>query len=157
MILMGLDPGLLHTGWGVIEKNGHQFRLIAQGTISPKPSLTLSERLAVLHTGLTPILTKHHPDCVGVEEVFSNKNPKTTLKLGEARGISLLAPALLNISVIELSATAIKKSVVGVGHADKNQVQMMTRLLLGGQVVFDSEHAADALATAIATAHHLRS
>lgn len=153
MILMGIDPGLRHTGWGVIEKDGPTLRYIDQGTISPKANLPMADRLAFIHQHLLPILEKHTPVIVGIEEVFSNKNPKTTLLLGQARGVALLTPGLCGAEVKEVTATAIKKAIVGVGRADKNQIQMMTRILLGGQIEFDSEHSADALAAAIAVAH----
>ncbi len=153
MIIIGIDPGLRHTGWGVIEKNGNSLKFIAQGTISPKTNETLANRLAFIHSNLMPVLEKHRPNIAGIEEVFSNKNPKTTLLLGQARGVALVAPALFGAEVVEISATAVKKSIVGVGRADKNQIQMMTRILLGGQINFDSEHSADALAIAITTAH----
>ncbi|MHA1550119.1 MAG: crossover junction endodeoxyribonuclease RuvC [Alphaproteobacteria bacterium] len=153
MIILGIDPGLVHTGWGVIEKNGSHLKYIAQGTISPPVKETLANRLAYIYENLKPVLEQYHPEITGVEEVFSNKNPKTTLKLGQARGIALLTPALFNSSVLEISATMIKKSVVGTGHASKDQIQMMTKVLLGNQITFDSEHSADALAIAITTAH----
>ncbi|MHA1540800.1 MAG: crossover junction endodeoxyribonuclease RuvC [Alphaproteobacteria bacterium] len=153
MIIIGIDPGLLHTGWGVIEQVGNSLKFIDQGTISPKPNQDLSVRLAFIYEHLKPVLEKYKPDLAGVEEVFSNKNPKTTLLLGQARGVALLIPAIFGVKVFEASATKIKKAVVGVGRADKNQIQMMTRILLGGQLDFDSEHSADALAVAIMTAH----
>ncbi|MBN1783943.1 MAG: crossover junction endodeoxyribonuclease RuvC [Alphaproteobacteria bacterium] len=153
MIIMGIDPGLRHTGWGLIDKTGSTLKYIDQGTISPKATDTMSKRLAFIYQGLSPILEKYKPQLVGIEEVFSNKNPKTTLLLGQARGVALITPALFGAEVLEISATAIKKAIVGTGRADKNQIQMMTRILLGGQVQFDSEHSADALATAITTAH----
>ncbi|MBN2675935.1 MAG: crossover junction endodeoxyribonuclease RuvC [Alphaproteobacteria bacterium] len=153
MIILGIDPGLVHTGWGVIEKDGSRLKYIAEGTISPPVKKTLPERLAFIYEGLQKVFEQYIPEITGVEEVFSNVNPKTTLLLGQARGIALLTPALFKSSVMEISATMIKKSVVGTGHASKDQIQMMANILLGGKIKNDSEHSADALAIAITTAH----
>jgi crossover junction endodeoxyribonuclease RuvC len=154
MRLIGLDPGLRHTGWGIIECAGSHLRYVADGALHPDPALGLAERLAALHKGLTAIIERHRPDAAAVEETFVNKNPSSTLKLGLARGVALLAPALAGLPVSEYPANLIKKSVVGVGHAEKAQVQMMVRRLLPGAAL-ESADSADALAVAICHAHHL--
>ncbi len=148
--ILGLDPGLRHTGWGVIEQDGTRFRFIAAGVINPPDHLSLSERLAELHEHLKGIIESYDPDEAAVEETFVNKNPSSTLKLGQARGVVLLTPAILHIRVFEYTPNQIKKMIVGAGHADKNQVDMMVRTLLKKTV---PEHippdASDALAIAL--------
>ena len=152
MRLIGLDPGLRNTGWGVIDVDANRLTYVADGTVSPNPTQVLAIRLRNLHEGLAQVLADFHPDEAAVEETFVNKNPGTTLRLGEARGVVVLAPALAGLPVAEYSANRIKKSVVGAGHAAKEQVQMMVgRILPGCQ--FSSADAADALAVAICHAH----
>jgi crossover junction endodeoxyribonuclease RuvC len=151
--LLGIDPGLRHTGWGVIEVAGSHLRYVADGAIHPDPGLSLSERLVALHDGLAGIIAQHEPDEAAVEETFVNKNPSSTLKLGLARGVALLVPALAGMPVAEYPANLIKKSLVGAGHADKAQVQMMVRRLLPGCALASAD-SADALAVAICHAHH---
>jgi crossover junction endodeoxyribonuclease RuvC len=153
MRLLGLDPGLRHTGWGVIEANGNRLTHIADGVVHSDGKQSLAERLVALFRQLNEILDRYQPDEAAVEETFVNKNPSSTLKLGVARGVVLLAPAERGIPVAEYSTNLIKKSVVGVGHAEKAQVQMMVRRLLPG-CVSASPDAADALAVAICHAHH---
>ena len=153
MRILGIDPGLRHTGWGVIEVEGSRLRYVADGTLNPDPGLPLADRLVVLHEGLSKTIAGHQPDEAAVEETFVNKNPSSTLKLGLARGVALLVPALAGIVVAEYPANLIKKSLVGAGHADKAQVQMMVRRLLPG-CSLTSADAADALAVAICHAHH---
>jgi len=153
MRLLGLDPGLRHTGWGVIEISGNRLTYVADGVVHPRADGSLAQRLSDLFRGLNVVLDRYRPDAAAVEETFVNKNPASTLKLGVARGVVLLAPAERGIAVAEYSANLIKKSVVGVGHADKPQVQMMVRRLLPGCLI-DSADAADALAVAICHAHH---
>ncbi|MEE2689837.1 MAG: crossover junction endodeoxyribonuclease RuvC [Pseudomonadota bacterium] len=150
--VIGLDPGLQNTGWGVIDIAGNKLTYVADGTVHSKRENPLAWRLRALHEGLAEVLTFYEPDEAAVEETFVNKNPTTTLKLGEARGVVLLAPALLGLPVAEYSANRIKKSVVGVGHAGKPQVQMMVRRLLPG-CDFESADSADALAVAICHSH----
>ena len=150
--VIGLDPGLQNTGWGVIDIAGNKLTYIADGTVHSKRDDPLAWRLRALHEGLAEVLTFYEPDEAAVEETFVNKNPTTTLKLGEARGVVLLAPALVGLPVSEYSANRIKKSVVGVGHAGKPQVQMMVRRLLPG-CNFESADSADALAVAICHSH----
>ena len=152
MRIIGLDPGLRNTGWGIIEVEANQFRYVADGTVRPKVAQQLAWRLRDLHDGLAEAIAEFVPDEAAVEETFVNKNPKSTLKLGEARGVILLTPALAGLPVAEYAANKIKKAVVGVGHAAKEQVQMMVRRILPG-CVFSSPDAADALAVAICHAN----
>jgi crossover junction endodeoxyribonuclease RuvC len=153
MRLLGLDPGLRSTGWGMIEASGSRLRHIANGLVKSDGDADTALRLAQIYDGLTAVIEQHKPDVAAVEETFVNSNATTTLKLGLARGVVLLAPARAGVAVAEYSANAIKKAVVGVGHADKEQVQMMVRRLLPG-VAFAGPDAADALAVAICHAHH---
>ncbi|PPR10418.1 MAG: Crossover junction endodeoxyribonuclease RuvC [Alphaproteobacteria bacterium MarineAlpha11_Bin1] len=151
--LIGLDPGLRCTGWGIIEVDGSSLKHVASGEIKSTASLPLSDRLSQLFESITGVLNLHSPDEAAIEETFVNKNPSSTLKLGHARGAVMLAPARLGISVSEYSANLIKKSLVGNGHADKNQVQAMVCVLLPGAKPKTAD-AADALAIAICHAHH---
>jgi crossover junction endodeoxyribonuclease RuvC len=153
MRLLGLDPGLRHTGWGVIEAAGNRLTYVADGVVHSRDGYPLAERLTDLFRALNLVLDRYEPVAAAVEETFVNKNPASTLKLGVARGVVLLAPAERGIPVHEYSANLVKKSVVGVGHADKDQVQMMVRRLLPG-CTFTSADGADALAVAICHAHH---
>jgi crossover junction endodeoxyribonuclease RuvC len=153
MRLLGLDPGLRHTGWGVIDVVGNHLSHVADGVVHSRDGRPLAERLVELFRQLNGVIDSYRPDAAAVEETFVNKNPASTLKLGVARGIVLLVPAERGLPVFEYSANLIKKSVVGVGHADKEQVQMMVRRLLPGAAL-DTPDAADALAVAICHAHH---
>lgn len=153
--VLGLDPGLRFTGWGLIESIDNRLRFLGAGRIAVPENMDMAQRLAFLHQALQELLVELKPDSAAVEETFSNSNPKSTLKLGMARGVVLLAPALLNIPVGEYAATTIKKTVVGTGHADKTQIQHMVKMLLP-QAQFDSPDAADALAIAICHAHHMQ-
>ena len=153
MRLIGLDPGLRSTGWGVIEVEGSRLRHVANGAIASTAGSPTAERLAQLYDGLVEVLARYAPAAAAVEETFVNRNPLSALKLGLARGAVLLAPARAGIPVAEYAANAVKKAVVGVGHAEKEQVQMMVRRLLPG-VAFAGPDAADALAVAICHAHH---
>ncbi len=154
MRLLGLDPGLQHTGWGVIEVDGSRLSFVAAGTVNSSPKRPLAERLVEIHDGLRAVIDAWEPAEAAVEETFVNKNPTSTLKLGLARGVVLLTPALFGLKVAEYPANLIKKSVVGAGHAAKEQVQMMVRVLLPASGDADSADAADALAVAICHAHH---
>ena len=147
--LLGLDPGLRHTGWGLVDKEGPKFRFISAGVINPDETLSLPERLAELHEGLKKIITDWKPDEVAVEETFVNKNPNSTLKLGQARGVVILTPALFGLPVAEYTPNQIKKMIVGAGHADKNQVDMMVRTLLKTVPEHIPPDASDALAIAL--------
>ena len=154
MRLLGLDPGLQHTGWGVIEVDGSRLSFVAAGTVNSSPKRPLAERLVEIHDGLRAVIDAWEPAEAAVEETFVNKNPTSTLKLGLARGVVLLTPALFGLKVAEYPANLIKKSVVGAGHAAKEQVQMMVRVLLPASGDADSADAADALAVTICHAHH---
>ena len=153
MRLLGLDPGLRHTGWGIIDVDGVHLRYVADGAVDSDGRLDLARRLVQLHDGLAAVLAAWRPNEAAVEETFVNKNPTSTLKLGVARGVALLVPALAGLPVTEYPANLIKKSVVGVGHAAKEQVQVMVRHLLPGSMSTSAD-AADALAVAICHAHH---
>lgn len=153
MRLIGLDPGLRSTGWGVIEVSGSRLSHVANGRVASQPKASTALRLVEIYDGLAAIIAAHAPDAAAVEETFVNANAATTLKLGLARGVALLAPARAGLPVAEYSANAIKKAVVGVGHAEKSQIQMMVRRLLPG-VELAGADAADALAVAICHAHH---
>jgi len=154
MRVLGLDPGLRHTGWRVFDVAGNRLSHVADGVVHAPTDLPLAERLVVLFRQLTAVLERFHPDEAAVEESFVNKNAASTLKLGVARGVVLLAPAERGVPVAEYSANLIKKSVVGAGHAEKAQVQMMVRRLLPGCAIVEAD-AADALAVAICHAHHI--
>ena len=153
--LLGLDPGLQHTGWGVLEcaGGGSRLRHLGDGVISTTTDLPLAERLAVLHRGLLALLEAWRPDEAAVEHTYVNRNPGAALKLGQARGVALLAPAMAGLPVAEYQAMEVKRAVVGTGHAEKVQVEAMVRLLLPGALLRRSD-AADALAVAICHAHH---
>ncbi|HWE75069.1 MAG TPA: crossover junction endodeoxyribonuclease RuvC [Stellaceae bacterium] len=152
MRLLGFDPGLRNTGWGVIDAEGNRLKHVAQGVVRPVDDASLAVRLGELYRLLGEVLDKYRPDAAAVEETFVNKNPGSTLKLGMARGVVLLAPAERGIPVFEYATNLVKKSVVGVGHADKAQVQMMVKRLLPGAT--SGADACDALAVAICHAHH---
>lgn len=147
--ILGLDPGLRHTGWGIIEKEGTHLKFIAAGVINPDTTPDLPERLAELHRSLVKLLADWTPDEAAVEETFVNKNPSSTLKLGQARGVVLLAPALAGLPVAEYTPNQIKKMVVGSGHAEKSQVDMMVRTLLRTAPEKMPPDASDALAIAL--------
>lgn len=153
--LIGLDPGLRRSGWGVIEVEGNGLIHIASGAVTSDAKASLAQRLSQLFVALTDVIALHQPAEAAVEETFVNKNPTSTLKLGQARGAVMLAPAQLGIPVAEYAANLIKKSLVGNGHADKNQVQAMINILLPGAKP-ETPDAADALAVAICHAHHRR-
>lgn len=153
MRILGIDPGLQKAGWGVIERHGHALKFIACGHIQTNSGDHLPNRLAFLHRNITEIINLHRPDECAVEETFVNKNPASALKLGQARGVVLCAPALMGLPVAEYAANKVKKAIVGAGHADKAQIALMVRRLLPacGQVTADE---ADALAVAITHAHY---
>ncbi len=153
MKIIGIDPGLQKTGWGILTKEGHALRFVDSGLIKTRAEDPLPARLALLHTQITDIIKHFSPDCAAVEETFMNNNAASALKLGQARGVLLCAPALCGLPVAEYATNLVKKSVVGTGHATKDQIGMMVRMLLPtcGTV---SEDEADALAVAITHAHH---
>jgi crossover junction endodeoxyribonuclease RuvC len=153
MKILGIDPGLQKCGWGIIQSSGNRLTFIACGLIKTDPKAPLANRLAHLHEQIADVIKTHSPDQAAVEETFMNNNAASALKLGQARGIALCVPALYGLPVGEYSANKIKKSVVGAGHADKNQIQHMIKILLpaSGQIAADE---ADALAVAITHAHY---
>lgn len=151
--IIGLDPGLRRTGWGVIDIAGNRLGFVAQGRVSSAPRGALAARLCELFEGLNRVIELYRPDAAAVEETFVNKNPNSTLKLGQARGAVLLAAATSGLAVAEYPPNLIKKSIVGAGHAEKQQVAMMVATLLPGAGPLDAD-AADALAAAICHAHH---
>jgi crossover junction endodeoxyribonuclease RuvC len=151
--IIGIDPGLRHIGWGLIEVEGSRLVYIACGSIQTRADLSLAERLAQIHRGLTALIEAERPDEAAVEETFVNRDPQSALKLGQARGIALAAPALLGLPVAEYAANVVKKTIVGAGHAEKAQVAMMVKMLLPACQI-GSPDAADALAVAITHAQH---
>ena len=152
--IIGLDPGLQHTGWGVILRDGATISHVAHGVISPPNKDPLPQRLTHLFQALSKVIEMHQPHDAAVEETFVNKNPQSTLKLGMARGVVLFCPAHYKLDVAEYAANKIKKTIVGTGHATKDQMIHMVNMLLPTAKVTQSD-AADALATAITHAHHL--
>ena len=156
MRLLGLDPGLRNTGWGVIDVDGNRLTHVAHGTVHSDGTRDLPVRLTQLYEGVTGVIETWSPEAAAIEETFMNRNPGSALKLGQARGVVMLAPARMGLDVAEYAATRIKQAVVGTGGAAKEQVQAMVKMLLGGTVVKGAD-AADALAVAICHAHHFRS
>jgi crossover junction endodeoxyribonuclease RuvC len=155
MLIIGLDPGLGTTGWGIVAKSGNRLSHIANGQVKTDPKASLAERLVTLDRELADVILAHRPDQGAVEEVFVNSNPQSTLKLGQARGVCLLALARAGLPVSEYATRLVKKAIVGTGGADKVQVQAMLKVLLPG-VKLAGADAADALAVAIAHAHITR-
>ncbi|HET6184659.1 MAG TPA: crossover junction endodeoxyribonuclease RuvC [Acetobacteraceae bacterium] len=151
--LLGIDPGLRFTGWGIIEQDGNHLRHVADGVIATAAAAGVPERLRFLHDALVRLIGKHAPDEAAIEETYVNRNGAATLKLGYARGVALLAPAQAGLPVAEYGAMAVKLAVVGTGRAEKAQVALMVRRLLPAAVLIRAD-AADALAVAICHAHH---
>ena len=151
--ILGIDPGLRRTGWGVIEVEGSRLVYLGCGSVEPSDDLPLSSRLLAIHEGLAAVLGDFRPAEAAVEQTFVNKDGVATLKLGQARGVAMLAPAMFGISVAEYAPNQVKKTVVGAGHADKNQIMVMLKVLLP-KAEPKSADAADALAIAITHAHH---
>ena len=151
--ILGIDPGLRRTGWGMIASAGNALSFIATGTIRAPLDGELAQRLVALHAGLTAIVRDYAPNEAAVEQTFVNRDATATLKLGQARGIALLVPALAGLSVAEYAPNAVKKTIVGAGHAEKAQIRAMVRVLLP-RAEFDGDDSADALAVAICHAHH---
>ncbi|SFL73179.1 Holliday junction endonuclease RuvC [Bradyrhizobium sp. NFR13] len=154
--IIGIDPGLRRTGWGVIDIDGNRLTYIGCGSVEPPDSLPLASRLLGIHEGLAKILGDFQPAEAAVEQTFVNKDGVATLKLGQARGIAMMTPAMFGIAVAEYAPNQVKKTVVGAGHADKNQIQVMLKILLP-KAEPKSADAADALAIAITHAHHRQS
>ena len=154
MRVIGIDPGLRRTGWGIVDVEGTRLRHVANG-VCMSEGIELAARLRSLHDQLTHVLQRWGPETAAVEQTFVNKDAAGTLKLGQARGIALLVPALFGLAVAEYAPNAVKKVVVGVGHAEKRQVEQMVRLQLPG-VALAGMDATDALAIALCHAHHAR-
>ena len=154
--ILGIDPGLRRTGWGVIESDGNRLIYLGCGSVETSETMPLASRLLAIHHGLAKVLVDFAPAEAAVEQTFVNKDGVATLKLGQARGVAMLAPALAGLAVAEYAPNQVKKTVVGAGHADKAQIQMMIKILLP-KAVPTSADAADALAIAITHAHHRQS
>lgn len=154
MRVLGIDPGLERTGWGIIDHEGSRLSFVAAGVIRSKASEKMAERLVRIDMELTKICENYKPDTAAIEETFVNTNSASSLKLGQARGVAILSPARFGLDVGEYAANTVKKSVVGAGHAAKDQIAMMIKVLLptSGELSAD---AADALAVAICHAHHV--
>ena len=148
MRILGLDPSLSSTGWGVIEVENNRLKYIADGFIKTDTKLLLPERLTIIHRTLAQVIETYKPDEAAIEQVFLNDNPNSTIKLGMARGVVIMAPALYGISVTEYEPNKVKKAVVGVGKAEKSQVETMVKILLPGCKPKNND-ASDALAIAI--------
>ena len=155
MRLIGLDPGLRNTGWGVIETDGVRLRHVADGTVHSDGAASIAERLTQIYDAILALIDSHGPEEAAVEETFVNRNPESTLKLGLARGVVLLAPAKAGLRVAEYAPKRVKKAVVGTGNADKAQVQAMIATLLPGARIATPD-AADALAVAVCHAHYVQ-
>jgi len=151
--IIGIDPGLRRTGWGAIDVAGNNLAFVAAGTVRAPLDGPLAARLLALHDGLSAVVAAMSPDEAAVEQTFVNRDASATLKLGQARGIALLVPARAGCAVAEYAPNAVKKAVVGAGHADKGQIRAMVRVLLP-RATFDGDDSADALAIAITHAHH---
>jgi crossover junction endodeoxyribonuclease RuvC len=150
--IIGIDPGLRRTGWGVIDSDGVRLAFVACGSVVSDDAESLGSRLRQIFDGLSEVLARLEPMEAAVEHTFVNRDAAATLKLGQARGIALLVPSLLGLEVAEYAPNAVKKTVVGAGHGDKGQIRAMVKCLLP-RAVFDSSDAADALAIAITHAH----
>jgi crossover junction endodeoxyribonuclease RuvC len=154
--IIGIDPGLRRTGWGVVEIEGNRLSFIGCGSVATDDRNDLAMRLLAIHDGLMRVLEEFRPDEAAVEATFVNKDAKSTLKLGQARGIAMVVPARAGVPVAEYAPNLVKKSIVGVGHGDKSQVRMMIGVLLP-KADPTSDDAADALAIAVTHAHHRQS
>lgn len=148
MRILGLDPSLSSTGWGIIEIENNRLKYIADGFIKTDTKMSISERLAIIHKTLVEIIETYNPNEAAIEQVFLNENPNSTIKLGMARGVVIMVPALYNIPVTEYEPTKVKKAVVGVGRAEKSQVETMVKILLPGCKPKNND-SSDALAMAI--------
>jgi crossover junction endodeoxyribonuclease RuvC len=153
MKILGIDPGIATTGYGVIQQSGHQHQALAYGAIITKPHIPLPQRLHELHSNLCSIITKHRPQAMAVEELFFNNNAKTALIVGQARGVILLAGEQFQIPVTSYTPLQIKMAVCGYGRADKKQVQQMIKTLLNLSQIPKPDDVADALATAVCHSH----
>jgi crossover junction endodeoxyribonuclease RuvC len=151
--IIGIDPGLRRTGWGVIDTLGNSVRFVASGIIRADCDTDLASRLVEIYDGLEAVLNEFKPDEASIEQTFVNKDAGATLKLGQARGVAMLAPARFGLPVAEYAPNAVKKAIVGAGHAEKAQIRVMVKVLMP-KATFDSDDAADALAIALTHAHH---
>jgi crossover junction endodeoxyribonuclease RuvC len=149
MRVLGIDPGTITAGWGVVEKTGNRVRLIAYGTVAPGRRGRYEQRLKQVYDGLMRVIAEHSPDVVAIEEVFYGKNIKAAIRIGEGRAVALLCAAHARLPVAEYAARVVKKSAVGVGTAHKSQVQQMVKAILGLPAIPEPEDAADALAIAL--------
>jgi crossover junction endodeoxyribonuclease RuvC len=154
--ILGIDPGLRRTGWGVLDVAGNRLSFVACGSVETNERASLAERLVAIHDGLKRVVDEYRPVEAAVEATFVNKDAAATLKLGQARGVALLVPGQAGVSVAEYAPNVVKKSIVGAGHGDKAQVRMMVGVLLP-RADPASEDAADALAVAVTHAHHRQS
>ena len=151
--IIGIDPGLRRTGWGVVDCEGSRLSFVAAGTVRSDEKQALADRLKQLHDGLSAVIVDHLPLEAAVEATFVNRDAAATLKLGQARGIAMLVPAQAGLAVAEYAPNQVKKTVVGAGHGAKQQIRTMVSVLLP-KATFDTDDAADALAIAICHAHH---
>ena len=152
MLILGIDPGLNNTGWGVVRQEGNSLSFVAGGTLKVPATLPMPERLKQIYVGLQGLLVQYQPQAAAIEEVFVNSNPRTSLKLGQARGVAMLTTAMAGLTCAEYTPSEIKKALVGTGRADKNQVSYMIKVLLPRAVV-TSPDMGDALAVAVCHAH----
>ncbi len=151
--IIGIDPGLRRTGWGIVETCGTRLGFVAAGSVTTDAGADLANRLVSIHDGLEQIIAAYAPDEAAVEATFVNRDAKATLKLGQARGIAMVVPARARLKVAEYAPNVVKKAIVGAGHADKRQIRAMVRVLLP-RAVFSLHDEADALAIAVCHAHH---
>jgi crossover junction endodeoxyribonuclease RuvC len=154
--ILGIDPGLRRTGWGVVAIEGNRLSFLACGSVASDDKAALSLRLVSIHDGLRQVVAAHAPDEAAVEATFVNRDAVATLKLGQARGIAMLVPALAGLPVAEYAPNLVKKTIVGAGHCEKMQIRMMVKVLLP-KADPQSDDAADALAIAVTHAHHRQS
>jgi crossover junction endodeoxyribonuclease RuvC len=154
--ILGIDPGLRRTGWGVIALDGSRLSFLACGSVATDDKAALAVRLLAIHDGLTRIVAAHGPDEAAVESTFVNRDAAATLKLGQARGIAMLVPAIAGLAVAEYAPNLVKKTIVGAGHCEKVQIRLMVKMLLP-KAEPQSDDAADALAIAVTHAHHRQS
>ena len=154
--ILGIDPGLRRTGWGVVEVDGNRLSYVACGSLATDDQAALALRLVTIHDGLARVVADFHPDEAAAEATFVNRDASATLKLGQARGVALLVPAKAGVPVAEYAPNLVKKTIVGAGHGDKAQIRMMVGVLLP-KAAPESEDAADALAVAVTHAHHRQS
>jgi crossover junction endodeoxyribonuclease RuvC len=154
--ILGIDPGLRRTGWGVVEVDGNRLGFVACGSVSTDDKAALAVRLVTIHDGLVRVVADFRPDEAAAEATFVNRDAAATLKLGQARGVALLVPAKAGVPVAEYAPNLVKKTIVGAGHGDKAQIRMMIGVLLP-KATPESEDAADALAVAVTHAHHRQS